>query len=85
MRIKTISLSWFRGAGNRAILNTDLKNVVVYGSTGSGKSSFSDAIEYVVTKGKIIHLMHEYSGSRQEKGIINTHAPAGMNPTICIT
>lgn len=85
MRIKTISLSWFRGAGNRAILNTDLKNVVVYGSTGSGKSSFSDAIEYVVTKGKIRHLMHEYSGSRQEKGIINTHAPTGMNPTICIT
>jgi recombinational DNA repair ATPase RecF/predicted RNA-binding Zn-ribbon protein involved in translation (DUF1610 family) len=85
MKVKSIDLSWFRGSGDRAILNTDLKNVVIYGANGSGKSSFSDAIEYVVTKGKIRHLMHEYSGSRQEKGIINTHAPAGKGAAICIT
>lgn len=85
MRVKTINISWFRGAGDRAVLNTGLKNVVVYGSNGSGKSSFSDAIEYVVTKGKIRHLMHEYSGSRQEKGVINTHAPAGSSSAIRIS
>lgn len=85
MRVKTINLSWFRGAGDRAVLNTDLKNVVVYGSNASGKSSFSDAIEYVVTKGKIRHLMHEYSGSRQEKGVINTHTPAGLSSAIRIS
>jgi hypothetical protein len=85
MRVKSISLSWFRGAGDSAILKTDLKNVVVYGVNGSGKSSFSDAIEYVVTRGKIRHLMHEYSGSRQEKGVINTHAPTGSSAAICIT
>lgn len=85
MRVKSISLSWFRGAGGHTILNTDLKNVVVYGANGSGKSSFSDAIEYVVTRGKIRHLMHEYSGSKQEKGVINTHAPPGLGAAICIT
>lgn len=85
MRVKSINLSWFRGAGDHAILSTDLKNVVVYGANGSGKSSFSDAIEYVVARGKIRHLAHEYSGSKQEKGIINTHAPVGSGAAICIT
>ncbi len=79
MKINSISLSWFRGASDRAILNTDLKNVVVYGSNGSGKSSFSDAIEYIVSRGKIGHLTHEYSGSKQEKGVINTCAPEGYS------
>jgi len=75
MRIETMSLSWFRGAAQEAVLPTGSKSVVVYGANGSGKSTFADAIEYLVQNGRIEHLRHEYSGSRQEKGVRNTHAP----------
>ena len=75
MRISSIELSWFRGASEAGILETDFKNVVVYGANGSGKSSFVDAMEYIISDGKIRHLTHEYSGRKQEKGIINTHIP----------
>jgi energy-coupling factor transporter ATP-binding protein EcfA2 len=73
MRIKTIQLSWFRGAAEVATLDTTGKSLVVFGTNGSGKSSFVDAVEHVINKGKIGHLAHEYSGRHQEKGIINTH------------
>lgn len=82
MRIEAIELSWFRGAARRCVLSTELKNVVVYGANGSGKSSFVDAIEYILMNGKIKHLKHEYSGTRQEKGVRNTHAPPGTPSTI---
>lgn len=81
MRVETIELSWFRGAAENCVLTTADKNVVIYGANGSGKSSFADAIEYIIN-GKIEHLSHEYSGSRQEKGIRNTHAPNGESSTI---
>jgi energy-coupling factor transporter ATP-binding protein EcfA2 len=84
MRIETITLSWFRGAGQEAVLNSGSKSVVVYGANGSGKSTFADAIEYLVKDGKIEHLRHEYSGSRQEKGVRNTHAPPDEPGTITV-
>lgn len=84
MKINSINLSWFRGAAASASLNTELKNVVVYGANGSGKSTFCDAIEYSIMKGKIDHLRHEYSGVRQEKGIRNTHTPVTTNSTISV-
>ncbi|MFC1879347.1 AAA family ATPase [Chloroflexota bacterium] len=75
MKLKSIELSWFRGAGSSVTLDTGRKSVVIYGSNGSGKSSFADALEYIVANGKITHLSHEYSGPRQRDGIRNTHAP----------
>ncbi|MCL5958811.1 MAG: AAA family ATPase [Chloroflexi bacterium] len=75
MRIKTIQLSWFRGAADPVSLEPDCKSMVVYGENGSGKSSFVDGVEFVLSKGRIGHLAHEYSGKHQEKGIINTHKP----------
>ena len=75
MRIKSIQLSWFRGAADPVSLEPNCKSMVVYGLNGSGKSSFVDAVEYVLNDGKIGHLTHEYSGSRQKKGIPNTHIP----------
>jgi energy-coupling factor transporter ATP-binding protein EcfA2 len=81
MRIEEIALSWFRGAGSEAVLRTANKSVVVYGANGSGKSAFADAVEYVVGERRIGHLVHEYSGRRQELGIRNTHAPSEQ-PTI---
>ncbi len=75
MRIKAIQLSWFRGAADPVSLEPDCKSMVVYGANGSGKSSFVDAVEYVLNDGTIGHLAHEYSGKRQEKAVPNTHKP----------
>jgi hypothetical protein len=51
--------------------------MVVYGTNGAGKSSFADAFEFLVSKGKINHLAHEYSGLHQQYGLRNTHTPDG--------
>ena len=85
MRIKAIGLSWFRGAANPVSLQLDCKSVVVYGMNGSGKSSFVDAVEFVLKDGKIGHLAHEYSGKRQENAIPNTHKPEGQAAELSIT
>lgn len=84
MKVNSIDLSWFRGVADSASLNTELKNVVIYGANGSGKSTFCDAIEYLIMNGRIDHLRHEYSGVRQEKGVRNTHAPEGASSTISV-
>ena len=75
MKIKSLDLAWFRGAAERVALDLNCKSMVVYGSNGSGKSSFVDAIEYVLNDGRIAHLKHEYSTSNQANGIPNTHKP----------
>src|SRR5579859_6099476 len=84
MRIKSISLAWFRGAANTVSLDLDSKSAVVYGENGAGKSTFVDAIEYVLSDGRIGHLSHEYSGKHQVKGVINTHAPGGQKAELVI-
>lgn len=84
MRIKTIQLSWFRGAAHPVSLEPDCKSMVVYGVNGSGKSSFVDAVEYVLNNGKIGHLAHEYSGKRQEKAVPNTHKPQSRKTELTI-
>jgi len=84
MRIKSIALEWFRGAADRVTLEPDCKSLVVYGANGSGKSSFVDAVEYVLSNGRIRHLAHEYSGKHQEKGIPNTHKPEDRKATLNI-
>jgi energy-coupling factor transporter ATP-binding protein EcfA2 len=72
VRFKSVSIAWFRGAAAEVALSPEGKSLVVYGSNGSGKSSFVDAIELAIN-GKISHLSHEYSGKRQERGIPNSH------------
>jgi hypothetical protein len=73
MRIKSIELEWFRGAADLVSLKPNCKSMVVYGANGSGKSSFVDAVEYVLNNGSIEHLKTEYSGSHQVNAIPNTH------------
>jgi len=85
MRIKTLELSWFRGAADSITLPLNGKSMVVYGSNGSGKSSFVDAVEYVLEDGKITHLAHEYSGRKQERAVPNTHRPHDRQPELSIT
>ena len=82
MRIRTIELAWFRGAAGGVALEPNGKSMVVYGENGSGKSSFVDAVEYVLNNGSIEHLRTEYSGSRQVNAIPNTHKPANVNSTL---
>jgi len=85
MKIKKIKISWFRGAADPIELDLNLKSMVIYGENGAGKSSFVDAVEYNINKGRINHLAHEYSGKRQEKAVINTHMPGSQNGVILIT
>ena len=85
MRVESIAITWFRGSADRVALSTKLKSVVVYGQNGSGKSSFVDAVEYVLKSGRIGHLAHEYSGKHQEKGVINTHTPVEETTELSIT
>lgn len=84
MRIKSVEIAWFRGAADLISLELDSKSIVVYGENGSGKSTFIDAIEYLVNDGRIEHLAHEYSGRHQENAIINTHTPKGKDTEINI-
>lgn len=85
MRIKRVLLAWFRGAADPVALEPDSKSMVVYGVNGSGKSTFVDAIEYILHAGRIGHLTHEYSGKHQEKGVPNTHTPKDRQTEISIT
>ena len=82
MRIKSIELAWFRGAADPVSLEPNCKSMVVYGDNGSGKSSFVDAVEYVLNNSGIVHLRNEYSGSRQENAIPNTHKPAARKTAL---
>jgi recombinational DNA repair ATPase RecF/DNA-directed RNA polymerase subunit RPC12/RpoP len=85
MRVESISLTWFRGSADTIKLDLASKSAVIYGENGAGKSTFVDAIEYVLHEGRIGHLSHEYSGKHQEKGLINTHAPDDKKAELSIT
>lgn len=87
MRLKSISLSWFRGAAASATLTLNGRSAVVFGVNGAGKSSFVDGIEASLCGGKVGHLGHEYSGRNQEKGLVNTERPpnAATNVEIALS
>jgi len=82
VRIKSLKLRWFRGATTETTLQLNAKSRVIYGQNGAGKSSFVDAIEYIVRGGRVDHLAHEYSGVKQEKGILNTALPPGTSASL---
>lgn len=84
MRIKAITISWFRGAGDPVSLEPDCKSMVIYGANGSGKSSFVDAVEFALSNGRIGHLAHEYSGKNLKNALPNTHKPEGKKTTLSI-
>lgn len=84
MRIRSIGLSWFRGAAESAELDAAGRSIVIYGPNGAGKSSFVDGVEYLLRGGRVRHLAHEYSGRHQEKAILNTHRPDKATATVSI-
>lgn len=85
LRLKTLQLSWFRGAAGNFALNTKGKCVVIYGPNGAGKSSLVDALEYVLTSGKVGHLANEYSGKRLEHAVPNIKTPANTSSAASVT
>lgn len=84
MKLRSVTLRWFRGAAEDATLPLDGQCALVYGSNGAGKSSFVDAVEHVINDGKIGHLRHEHAGANQEKGCINTHRPEGKQTSLTV-
>jgi len=76
MKIANMDLSWFRGASKRVCLETEGKSVVIYGDNATGKSSFADAFEFIMTKGRIEHLAHEYKDKEHKNCLRNTNAPS---------
>lgn len=85
MRLRSISLHWFRGAAEGATLVLGGRSATIYGTNGAGKSSFVDGVEVTVSGGKVGHLSHEYSGRNQEKGLLNAARPAGQRTTVVVT
>lgn len=81
-KIKKVKAAWFRGFSDERELVLSDKSLAVYGENGSGKSSYVDVIEYLMRGGLIEHLRHEYSGRRQEKGVVNTHKPTDKQCSI---
>ena len=79
MKINSIELNWFRGASEQTVLNVDGKSVVVYGENGSGKSSFVDAFEYMLTNGRIDHLRIEYADRRGQRNECSSDEDEGRN------
>ena len=79
-----VRLEWFRGAADEATLSPDGKSMVIYGSNGSGKSSFVDAVEFAIQGGRIEHLATEHSGRNQEYAIPNVLIPNGVKSRITI-
>lgn len=75
MKIESIELCWFRGAGHKVVLKTGSKSAVIYGDNACGKSSFVDAVEYILKNGKIEHLRHEYSDPYHRNCVRNTETP----------
>jgi hypothetical protein len=84
MRIKTIALSWFRGAAESVSLDPECNSMLVYGMNGAGKSSFVDAVEYTLDNGRIGHLAHEYSGKNLKNAVPNTHKPKNVSAELSI-
>lgn len=85
MKIQKMELSWFRGAADSAVINSNSKSIVIYGDNRSGKSSFADAFEFLITKGKIKHLAHEYSDRDLRNCVRNTEVPLSTPSGITIT
>lgn len=85
MRLGKVELTWFRGAAAKAELTLDGGSSVVFGTNGSGKSSFVDGVEACMTGGKVGHLTHEYSGRYQDRGLVNTRRPEGAHSKAVVT
>src|SRR5690554_6082470 len=68
-KIKTINIFGIRGIKDLLTVDLNKKSVLVYGDNGTGKSSFTDAIEWFYTDG-VQHLVSEETGSTRGRGAL---------------
>lgn len=65
-KIKALSLKGIRGVREKFGLTLDGKSILIYGDNGTGKSSFTDALEWLYYD-QIEHLSNEEIGRKKEK------------------
>ncbi len=65
-KIKALALKGIRGVREKFGLNLDGKSILIYGDNGTGKSSFTDALEWLYYD-QIEHLSNEEIGKKKEK------------------
>lgn len=68
MRLRSISLRWFRGAAKEATLELGGRSAAIYGTNGAGKSSFVDGIEVTLEWGKVGHLSRVFRPGIKRRG-----------------
>lgn len=65
-KIKALTLKGIRGVREKFVLNLDGKSILIYGDNGTGKSSFTDALEWLYYD-QIEHLSNEEIGRKKGK------------------
>ena len=68
-KIKSINISGIRGIKNPLPLNLNNRSILIFGESGSGKSSLTDAIEWYYSDG-VKHLVSEETGSTKGRGAL---------------
>ncbi len=68
-KIKSINISGIRGIKDPLPLNLNNKSILIFGESGSGKSSLTDAIEWYYSDG-VKHLISEETGSTKGRGAL---------------
>jgi energy-coupling factor transporter ATP-binding protein EcfA2 len=71
-KIKNLSIKGLRGIKKEISFPLDGKSILLYGENGSGKSSFTDALEWFYYD-KIEHLSSEEIGRKGIEGLRNIH------------
>ena len=66
-KIKSINISGIRGIKDPLQLNLNNRSLLIFGESGSGKSSLTDAIEWYYSDG-VKHLVSEETGSTKGRG-----------------
>ncbi|MEE8263495.1 MAG: AAA family ATPase, partial [Gammaproteobacteria bacterium] len=71
-KISNLSITGLRGVRKRLSLPLDAKSSLLYGDNGTGKSTFSDAVEWFYHD-KIEHLATEEIGRKGHEALRNIY------------
>ena len=75
-KIKSIDITGIRGVREGLNLSLDKKSMLIYGDSGTGKSSISDALEWFYND-SIEHLTGEEVGGKGKNALRNVFLNAG--------
>jgi hypothetical protein len=83
MRLIKIKPAYFRGFGDSDWIEVDSSLVVLFGPNAFGKTSLSDAVEWLLYGATIRHQRGEALSRRDYKGAyVNVHAPTGAETSV---